>query len=76
MTKHGIHRKEWERRFHASIAERAITEEGRKLSATDAAATSEEEIESWGPETADWETTLPEDAANEQMMNWSDGQDP
>lgn len=78
---HGIARDEWVRRFHERVAAKAVNEENQKLAPAAAAEIGAIELEVW-PEAGDphngpdWMWTLPEDAADEQMGNWADDQEP
>jgi hypothetical protein len=80
-THHGLQRDEWERRFHARIADCATDPEGLKLTPEAAKEISTDEIAQW-PESGDphngpdWMWTLPEEAADEQMGNWLHDQEP
>lgn len=79
--KHGIERREWERRFTAYMSERAVDGDSNKLSGDALIEAVETELEAW-PEAGDphngqeWMVTLPEMAAVEQMSNWLDDQEP
>ena len=66
---HGIAREEWESRFKQRIAERAVITVDDNLGNIVFA-----ELQSWptdGYQSDDWLTTLPEEAADEQMSNWT-----
>jgi len=67
-AKHGIERAAWELRFHERIA----TALGLSIAA--AKDTAEAELESWPDEGADpeWLFELPENAADENLSNWSE----
>jgi hypothetical protein len=75
-TLHGIPRPEWERRFHARIAARAVDHEYKPLQPDAAAEISAEELQAWPTNSGDWPGATPEDAADEQMSNWLDDQEP
>lgn len=72
--KHGIERLEWERRFTAYMSERAVDGDSNKLSGDALIEAVETELEAW--RVPDWTVTLPEEAADEQMRNWEDDQEP
>lgn len=77
MSAHGLTRAEWERRFHKRVHEGAVNEDDmQRLPKAEALEISTLELESWPTGNEDWKTTLPEEAANEQMANWADGQEP
>jgi hypothetical protein len=66
MTPHGIPRDEWERRFKARLAERAV------LTSEELPAVFDAEIESWPERESDWLTETPEEAADENLSYWTD----
>ncbi len=79
-TKHDIERREWERRFTVRISERAVDGDNNKLKGDALIEAVETELEAWpaagdhnGP---DWMWTSPEEAADEQMSNWLQDQEP
>ena len=81
VTWHLIDRPEWERRFTARIADRAIDGDNNKLAGEALKEIAAIELESWPEEDddhnkTDWFVTLPEEAADEQMSNWLDDQEP
>lgn len=72
MTPHNIDRAEWERRFYERIKTAAFGPDDAPLDAEFAKEVGDAEIESWSTDDGDWLTTLPEEAADEQMSNWED----
>jgi len=67
---HGLTRAEWEERFRIRIAERAVITVDDGLGNIVAA-----ELESWptdGDQGDDWLEVSPEEAADEQMSNWTE----
>lgn len=71
---HGIERREWERRFTMRVSERAVDGDDNKLTGDALIEAVETELEAW--RVPDWTVTLPEEAADEQMRNWEDDQEP
>lgn len=66
MKPHGIERKEWERRFGARIAEKAVLTSEELSRCVDA------ELESYPASEDDWLTEPPEDAADMNLSYWTD----
>jgi hypothetical protein len=66
VTPHGISRDEWERRFKARLAEKAV------LTSEELPAVFDAEIETWPTDEEEWTLLLPEDAADENLIYWTD----
>ena len=69
---HGLTREEWVRRFRAHIVKLADFKEDDPM----VEEIVKSELESWpeeqgAPFTDDWKTVTPEEAAEEQLSNWS-----
>lgn len=64
---HNLSRQVWEHRFSRRIAQRLHPDQQDVTKITSA------ELESW--EDDDWLDILPEDAADENMMDWTDDGD-
>ena len=81
-AKHGIARREWERRFTERFAACAVSgDDNQKLTGDALVEIVENELEAWPAEGdphngPDWMATLPEEAADEQMSNWLQDQEP
>jgi hypothetical protein len=76
LKRHGIDRQEWERRFRARIAQCAFSTEGERLNPAGADEIATAELESWPKkDNDDWLVISPEEAADEQMSNWTDDGD-
>ena len=60
---HGIARDSWEQRFAKRIRDKASLDHPEMIIAA--------ELESWPTSDAAWVSVLPEDAADDNMMEWT-----
>ena len=66
MTPHGIARDEWERKFSDHIKARSGVDDPDIFTS---------ELESWPTSEDDWEVTLPHEAADENLLDWTDDEE-